>query len=310
MYYKMFLTAVLAASFFMTTVHAEVPHRMSYQGKLTDETGVPVSDGDYTIQFRIYTAPSGGDLLWEEQQTVGVADGLFSVVLGDSTSIPDTVFTGPTRWLALQLSPDPEMSPRKPIVSVGYAFRALDADTAEYALSAPASPDNDWVISGDTIYHEPGSVGIGTTSPGNKLHIVGSESVPLLNVEQTGTHRGIRVHTTSACALWVANAGNHGLRITQAGGDGIHVENAGGHAGYFNGSGYFSGDVGIGTPSPSATLDVNGSTGYNQVRMRTSYTPTDSLDANGNVGDIAWDDNYMYVKTSAGWKRAALSTFP
>ncbi len=70
-----------------------------------------------------------------------------------------------------------------------------------------------------------------------------------------------------------------------------------------------SGNVGIGTTSPTAKLDVNGSTGYNQVRMRSSYTPTGTGDPNGNVGDIAWDNNYFYVKTNAGWKRVALSTW-
>ena len=65
--------------------------------------------------------------------------------------------------------------------------------------------------------------------------------------------------------------------------------------------------VGMGTTSPTATLDVSGSTGYDQIRMRTSYTPTGTADPNGNVGDIAWDDNYIYTKTTAGWKRAALS---
>jgi hypothetical protein len=70
-----------------------------------------------------------------------------------------------------------------------------------------------------------------------------------------------------------------------------------------------TGKVGIGTSSPTAKLDVNGSTGYNQIRMRTSYTPTGSDDTNGYVGDVAWDDNYIYVKTSTEWKRAALSTW-
>lgn len=67
--------------------------------------------------------------------------------------------------------------------------------------------------------------------------------------------------------------------------------------------------VGIQETSPTARLDVNSSTGYNQVRIRTSYTPTGTSDTNGNVGDIAWDDSYFYVKTTAGWKRAALSTW-
>ena len=70
-----------------------------------------------------------------------------------------------------------------------------------------------------------------------------------------------------------------------------------------------NGKVGINNDAPTAALDVVGATGYNQVRMRTSYTPTGTADANGSIGDIAWDNNYMYVKTTAGWKRAALSTW-
>jgi len=69
------------------------------------------------------------------------------------------------------------------------------------------------------------------------------------------------------------------------------------------------GKIGISESSPTAMLDINGSVGYNQLRLRSSYTPSGSSDTNGNVGDIAWDDNYLYIKTSTGWKRAALSTF-
>jgi hypothetical protein len=69
------------------------------------------------------------------------------------------------------------------------------------------------------------------------------------------------------------------------------------------------GEVGIGTTTPTAKLDVAGATGYNQLRLRTPYTPTSSADPNGNVGDIAWDNNYIYVKTNVGWKRAALAAF-
>ncbi|HTX87656.1 MAG TPA: hypothetical protein VMC08_01615, partial [Bacteroidales bacterium] len=31
------------------------------------------------------------------------------------------------------------------------------------------------------------------------------------------------------------------------------------------------------------------------------YTPTGSDDTNGNIGDIVWNDNFIYVKTNAGW---------
>lgn len=60
---------------------------------------------------------------------------------------------------------------------------------------------------------------------------------------------------------------------------------------------------------PSSTLDIDGVEGFNQFRLRKTYTPTSSSDANGNVGDISWDENYIYIKTAAGWKRTTLSSF-
>ena len=63
------------------------------------------------------------------------------------------------------------------------------------------------------------------------------------------------------------------------------------------------------TSSPTSSVDVTGTTGHSQFRLRISYTPTSTSDTNGNTGDFSWDDNYFYIKTSAGWKRSALSTF-
>jgi hypothetical protein len=57
-------------------------------------------------------------------------------------------------------------------------------------------------------------------------------------------------------------------------------------------------------------IDINGLQGFSQLRLRTSYTPTSTSDANGHVGDIAWDVDYIYIKTSEGWKRTpTLATF-
>lgn len=66
-------------------------------------------------------------------------------------------------------------------------------------------------------------------------------------------------------------------------------------------------NVGVcGMSTPTASLDIQDGAGYNSLRVRTPYTPANSA---GNTGDIAWDDNYVYVKTSIGWKRNALSAF-
>ncbi|MFH2036655.1 MAG: hypothetical protein ABIJ45_09655 [Candidatus Zixiibacteriota bacterium] len=110
----------------------------------------------------------------------------------------------------------------------------------------------------DPTFFNGGNVGIGTDNPGNRLHVSGSDAEPILNIEQNGTGRGARFSASTACALWVENAGNHGLRITNANGDGIHVENAGGYAAYLNGKGFFRDNVGIGISNPIDKLEVAG----------------------------------------------------
>ncbi|MCB0699393.1 MAG: hypothetical protein H6551_12850 [Chitinophagales bacterium] len=60
---------------------------------------------------------------------------------------------------------------------------------------------------------------------------------------------------------------------------------------------------------PTSLLDIVGAAGYEQFRLRTSYTPTSTSDTNGSTGDVAWDDDYIYIKTTAGWKRTTLSSF-
>ena len=74
---------------------------------------------------------------------------------------------------------------------------------------------------------------------------------------------------------------------------------------YILGSGSTRGNIGINNGSPTSKLDIIG-TGYNQLRLRNSYTPSSSGDTNGSVGDIAWDNNYLYIKTSTGWGRTSL----
>jgi hypothetical protein len=69
------------------------------------------------------------------------------------------------------------------------------------------------------------------------------------------------------------------------------------------------GNIGVRTNAPTDLIDINGANGYSQLRLRTAYTPTGTADANGNTGDVAWDADYIYIKTAAGWKRSALSTF-
>ena len=141
-----------------------------------------------------------------------------------------------------------------------------------------------------------GYVGIGTSTPCDKLQIFAGNI--FINGPNNFVNNGDEAKITFGDSNhFIKEVKGTGVEIgTYQAATGIVLHEA-------------SGNVGIGTDTPTARLDANGATGYNQLRMRASYTPTGTADANGNTGDIAWDASYVYVKTGSGWKRAALSTF-
>ena len=101
---------------------------ISYQGQLTNATGSPLN-GDYDLTFRLYNVANGGMALWTEQwigaNNVTVTDGLFHVMLGSITSIPQTIFTdNNTLWLGVKVGADSEMVPRIQLTSAPYPIQA------------------------------------------------------------------------------------------------------------------------------------------------------------------------------------------
>jgi hypothetical protein len=107
---------------------AAVPGTINYQGVLIEHS-VPI-EGARNVRFTIYDSSTGGNSLWTEVQSVTFTSGLFSVLLGSTQAIPETVFNGSRRWLSVAVSEGPEILPRGEIASVGYAIRATAADAA------------------------------------------------------------------------------------------------------------------------------------------------------------------------------------
>ena len=116
-----------------------VPQTINYQG-LLEEDGTPV-EGSRDVTFRIYDSSDGGSILWEEEQAVTFAGGVFSVLLGNTNPISKSVFDGGRRWLSVSIEDGPEILPRGELVSVGYAFLSGKADSAEYAETADLAAD-------------------------------------------------------------------------------------------------------------------------------------------------------------------------
>jgi fibronectin-binding autotransporter adhesin len=105
----------------------------NYQGKLTNASGVAVADGTYNMEFALYTVSTAGTAIWTETRTgankVTVSNGLFSVMLGEVTSLSGVDFNQ-TLYLGVNIggtgSPswDGEMTPRKRIGSVPAAVES------------------------------------------------------------------------------------------------------------------------------------------------------------------------------------------
>lgn len=136
----MFLMGMWLLLFSVSIFGANLPLLITYQGMLTNDSGSPLS-GSYNLIFRIYDDTTGGNLKWSEAQNgIQVEDGLFSVTLGEVTSL-DLPFDQ-SYWLEVQVESD--TMPRLRFTSAAYAYRALKADTAEYALAAPEGAGSEY----------------------------------------------------------------------------------------------------------------------------------------------------------------------
>jgi len=126
----------------------------------------------------------------------------------------------------------------------------------------------------------------------------------------------IALHNTSPGNLRAAaegwhisvNANGH-LHIHQRAADGTRTSR--GFLAYESGDmvwnrrGYF---LSVGT-TESITAGQKIIISGNALQINTASTPSSSSNAPGTVGEIRRDENYIYVMTSVGWKRAALSTW-
>jgi hypothetical protein len=146
------LTLVIAISVILAApTAAQVPPVISYQGVLTDGGGV-ASDGMYSMVFALYDVAGGGTALWSETQSVTVSKGIFNVVLGSVTPIDLEFNEG--YWLGIAVEGEAELSPRIPLAAAAYSFSSMG------------------VYGTGNVFPSSGDVGIGTTSPGNPLHVI------------------------------------------------------------------------------------------------------------------------------------------
>jgi len=285
-----------------------IPHLIHYQGMLTDDAGNPLNTPQ-SLTFRIYNVESGGSSKWgETQNDIPLSNGLFSVLLGSVHPI-DLSFDE-DYWLEIEVSVYDTLLPRMKLASVGYAYRAewadtadhcltahtadsalwsdtsdhsIKADTASYAIEAlTAESDGDWTISGDSLYRLSGNVGIGTTSPDQKLTLPWGSYLgwEYSSGNSVVSHR-IGKSSDGAGPLEFVTTHNPGLTgkiFSFKRSEASEIFTV-----------LYNGNVGIGTTSPAAGLEVIGTGIADHLRLTNTDSPGPALYLNAANRDwVIW----------------------
>jgi hypothetical protein len=148
-----------------------------------------------------------------------------------------------------------------------------------------------WLKSGSNLYYT-GNVGIGTTSPLCKFHVQCIDEGPCVPEERSAIYG-----YNSSNGTYHNPVGLYG-KVNASSGVAVYGTNlnSSGYAGYFEGRGYFSGKVGIGTYNPGDyELAVNGEIRAKEIKVETDWS------------DFVFADNYKlmplnklekYIKTN------------
>ncbi|MCD4736862.1 MAG: hypothetical protein K8R53_12530, partial [Bacteroidales bacterium] len=273
----MTLTIVIALTI---TAISQSPQAFKYQAVVRDAAGEILQNQAVGIRMSIHETTAGGTVVYQEtfsDTTNGF--GLVNLEIGNGTPVIGT-FAGidwgsGSKFLETEIDPAGGSS----YVSMGTS-QLLSVPFALHATTA--EEDGDWTVSGVDIHSAvSGNVGIGTTSPNDKLDINGSVKSHKLHLASGGTsgwQNQIGWFDSTKTQL------NHVLYQDASNNDLLAL-----HLGY-TGSGaehVFSignGRVGIGTkyPDASAIIDIKSSDkGMLIPRMTKSQRDAISLPATG-----------------------------
>lgn len=136
------VTAVLLTLAFLgisSSAWADVPTKMSVQGRLTTAAGAPVPAGFKNFTFKIFDVQVGGVEIWpggpgETQLLSTDANGLWNAGVGSLIPLTEVVFMVPVRWLEVTVNDGvnpPETLPRIELRTNPYTYRAATSEQAD-----------------------------------------------------------------------------------------------------------------------------------------------------------------------------------
>lgn len=288
---------LFAFSFVAASIFAQAPQKMNYQTVVRNSSGILIANANIGVQVTIVQgSPTGGSVYTESHTVTTNANGLATLQVGGGTPTLGTFATinwsSGTFYIKTQIDPtggtNYTISGTSPLLSVPYALY---------------SGDGNWNKSGADISNSnTGNVGIGTTTPTDKLHIYGNNSQnimlespsggPTVNLVKARTWSGMAAgtyvgfggtddgNTSARASIYVPDANNTGVM------EAVSVVKG-------------SGNFGLGTTIPAYKLEAIGNQGI-VGRFNNTDTNHDYAGVEGSCNNTA---NYGYgLRGYSGWK--------
>ena len=281
-----------------------IPQTINYQGVLKDVSGVVVPNGDYNIAFNLYDVETGGGALWTETKVINVLEGIINTQLG--SVFPITISFDKPFWLGITVEPGSELTPRIKLSSVPYSMMSLNVMDE----SISTNKLQNWAVTSTKIHDN-----AVTTSKIMDGTIIAQD---IGNYEVVKKINGMRdsVNLVAGSNIVLTPTGNN-ITISALGGGSGNIGGSGttNYLPLFTGSTVLGnsiiyqtagGNIGIGTITPSAKLDISGSDAL--INGLTIGRGTGNIDGNSAFGYRALYSNTEGGNTANGYSALYYNT--
>ena len=255
---------ILILALFSTTLLSQLTSVFNLQGVLRTPIGKAATDGRYSFLFKIYTQPEGGAALsWQETQSLEVKNGIYNALIGSVTPFSGLAFDR-IYYIGISVAGGSEMVPRIQLTASPYAL-SLQGTNNKVPNSGAMQFDKDvWHKSSDSLerirFNNRGKTNLkeGLTISGSTEITANAGTLSLYGTNHSYIQYfpdGLDQGRKGLLGFSDAATTNFEIRNEETNGNLLLMP-----------SGF--GKVGVGTPTPTAKLDVNGDIKANNIMTK------------------------------------------